>query len=315
MLKNRATARPTPSEREEEVEEAFGAQPPCPCATSSTLAETSCASASVPCGALGERSRPGRLIWAWPGLSAHAKGDRRRMERYAAVRIEWASSGARERWRRAATFARGWGARVSWRLTPVATPVGAAASRSWRDERLPVAAAAEQPGEHLADGVATPRRPADLRVAPAVGGGGGLIARDEVGERVVPGQDVEHRAEHDGEHDEDGGGDEPKVPVLVVLLEVGQQRRHGQRDHAHQLDEDVERRAGRVLERVPHRVAHHARLLLLPPRRVFGLFEAELLAELLRVIPGAAGVGHHDRQHAARGDCARQQAHQEAGSY
>ena len=51
----------------------------------------------------------------------------------------------------------------------------------------------------------------------------------------LPGKDAEHGPEDEGEHDEDGGGDEAEVPVLVVLLVVGQQRRHGERDHRHEL--------------------------------------------------------------------------------
>merc|ERR1719326_1815761 len=59
-----------------------------------------------------------------------------------------------------------------------------------------------------------------------------------------------------------------------------------------------------VLERVPYGITYHAGLPLV------GLLNLQLLAELLRVVPGAAGVRHHDRHHAARGDGPGERAHE-----
>jgi broad specificity phosphatase PhoE len=54
--------------------------------------------------------------------------------------------------------------------------------------------------------------------------------------------------------------------ATVVRLK---KRRHREGHHAHELDEDVERRARRVLERVADRVAHDARVVVVRSKVVF----------------------------------------------
>mmetsp|Transcript_25457 Transcript_25457/g.75625 ORF Transcript_25457/g.75625 Transcript_25457/m.75625 type:complete len:667 (+) Transcript_25457:447-2447(+) len=193
----------------------------------------------------------------------------------------------------------------------------AAGHLSGRDEVLvDAAAAAEQPADDLADRVPAVAGGGEAERLVAARGGAlahvlGRVARHHVCERVVPREDVHHRAQDEGEDDEDGRRDEAVLPVVVVFV-VLEQRRHRERDHRHELDQDVEGGARGVLERVADGVADDARLLLLLLGRVLALLEAELLAQLLRVVPRAARVGHHDGEHAARGDGAREQAHQEA---
>src|SRR5690349_6535005 len=67
---------------------------------------------------------------------------------------------------------------------------------------------------------------------------------------------------------------------------LNKQRRQHQCDRAQQLDEHVQRRPRRVLERIAHRVAHHRRLVGRAP------FAAVLarLNELLGVVPGPTAV-------------------------
>ena len=67
---------------------------------------------------------------------------------------------------------------------------------------------------------------------------------------------------------------------------------HDDGDHAHQFDEDVEGRAGGVLEGVSHGVAYNGGVV------AGGVLAAEVafLNELLGVVPGAAGVGKEDGQ-------------------
>src|SRR5437762_10458482 len=75
---------------------------------------------------------------------------------------------------------------------------------------------------------------------------------------------------------------------------LDKQRRQHQRDRAQELDEHMERRTGRVFERIADRVTHDRRLVGRAP------LPAVLpgLDELLRVIPGPAAVvqqgGHED---------------------
>ena len=54
--------------------------------------------------------------------------------------------------------------------------------------------------------------------------------------------------------------------ATVVRLK---KRRHREGHHAHELDEDVERRARRVLERVADRVAHDARFVVVRSKVAF----------------------------------------------
>ena len=73
------------------------------------------------------------------------------------------------------------------------------------------------------------------------------------------------------------------------------QPRHDDGHHAHQLDEDVEARAGGVLERVAYGVAYDSGFVYL------AAFAAEVafLDIFLGVVPCTAGVGHEYREHEA----------------
>jgi hypothetical protein len=90
-----------------------------------------------------------------------------------------------------------------------------------------------------------------------------------------------------GDHKNDDG--DPPVVARERLREAG---RHDERDDAGELDEDVERRSAGVLKRVADGVAGddggvERRALAAEARRA-------ALDVLLRVVPRAAGVGHHD---------------------
>mmetsp|Transcript_83775 Transcript_83775/g.234741 ORF Transcript_83775/g.234741 Transcript_83775/m.234741 type:complete len:453 (+) Transcript_83775:716-2074(+) len=118
------------------------------------------------------------------------------------------------------------------------------------------------------------------------------------------------RHQHGGDCRPEAQGDQAEVPILPILVAeaavVLQERSDGQRDHGHELDQNVERRARRVLEGVPDGVAHDASLALLC------LLDFELFAQLLAVVPRAAGVRHHDREHRARDNSAREHTHEAA---
>ena len=62
--------------------------------------------------------------------------------------------------------------------------------------------------------------------------------------------------------------------------------------HTQQFDQDVDGRPGSILEGIPHGVADHGRLVGLAT--LAAVFAA--LDVFLGVVPGAAGVGHHDRK-------------------
>jgi len=70
---------------------------------------------------------------------------------------------------------------------------------------------------------------------------------------------------------------------------------HYDGDHRHQLDKDVERRAGCVFEWVAYGVSNDGRTVH------FGAFAAEiaLFDIFLGIVPCAAGVGHEDGEHEA----------------
>ena len=75
-------------------------------------------------------------------------------------------------------------------------------------------------------------------------------------------------------------------------MEQNGQSSHDDRDHAHQLDQDVQRRAAGILERIADRVAHDGRLV------GRGVLAAEIpfFHIFLGIVPGAAGIGQEDRQ-------------------
>ena len=88
-------------------------------------------------------------------------------------------------------------------------------------------------------------------------------------------------------------------------MERDGQSGYDDRDHAHQLDQDVQRRARRILERVAHRVAYDRSLVVVRSLAA----EVALLDEFLCVVPGSARVGHENGQHEARAQAAYQQSH------
>lgn len=97
-----------------------------------------------------------------------------------------------------------------------------------------------------------------------------------------------------------------EAKLLEHPLEHDEQRGERQRDDGHEVDEDVHGRAGGILERIAHGIAHDSRLVGL------GALAAmmTLLDVLLRVVPRAAGVGHEDGHEHAGGDGARKEAAQ-----
>ena len=72
----------------------------------------------------------------------------------------------------------------------------------------------------------------------------------------------------------------------LCLQERDGQSGHDDAHHRHELDEDVKRRSGGVLERVAHGVAHDCGLVVLA---AFA-FKVAFLNHLLRVVPCAARV-------------------------
>lgn len=66
-----------------------------------------------------------------------------------------------------------------------------------------------------------------------------------------------------------------------------QDRRQDQRDHRHELDEDVHRRSCRILERIAYRISGDGGLMSI------AALSAQLSAFdiLLRIVPRAAGIG------------------------
>ena len=84
--------------------------------------------------------------------------------------------------------------------------------------------------------------------------------------------------------------------VLSEDMDIDDQRRKDDGDHREQLDQDVDRGAGGVLEGIADGVADNSRLMLI------GALAAVVarLDILLGVIPRAAGVRHKDREQEAR---------------
>ncbi|XP_021300539.1 uncharacterized protein LOC110428944, partial [Herrania umbratica] len=129
------------------------------------------------------------------------------------------------------------------------------------------------------------------RVGVAVGDRGGATLRDE-----------DRHGDADEGHDRD---DDPDHRVGVGADREDDDGRGDQhRDQVHDLDQRVDRRAGGVLERVTDGVADDRRLVGV------GALAAvvAVLDQLLRVVPGATGVGQEHRHQRARGDRAREVA-------
>ena len=74
--------------------------------------------------------------------------------------------------------------------------------------------------------------------------------------------------------------------------------------HAHELDQDVQGRAGRILEGVAHRIADNGCLMAF---RAFAAHMA-LLNIFFGIVPRSAGISHEYGQHKAGSQAAGQQA-------
>mmetsp|Transcript_103609 Transcript_103609/g.298393 ORF Transcript_103609/g.298393 Transcript_103609/m.298393 type:complete len:434 (+) Transcript_103609:257-1558(+) len=123
---------------------------------------------------------------------------------------------------------------------------------------------------------------------------------------ILPRQDAEVH-EHEGDYQADERHDGAHIPELPVFFAIDD-RRDEEGDHCHELEQDVQRRARGVLEGVTDGVAHHAGLALIR------LLDADLFAELLRIVPGAARVAHHDGEHRGAAYATREEAHDQARS-
>src|SRR6202022_4842469 len=89
-----------------------------------------------------------------------------------------------------------------------------------------------------------------------------------------------------------------RLPLATLPLHwtLNKQRRQHESDRREQLDEDVQRRSRRVLERIPDRVADHRRLVR---RRALSSVGAHLDV-LLGVVPGSARVVQESGQKDSR---------------
>mmetsp|Transcript_21032 Transcript_21032/g.52680 ORF Transcript_21032/g.52680 Transcript_21032/m.52680 type:complete len:305 (+) Transcript_21032:429-1343(+) len=99
---------------------------------------------------------------------------------------------------------------------------------------------------------------------------------------------------------QEAGANSPRLPVTFRL----QQRADCQGGDGHELDQDVQRRTGRVLERISDGVSNDARL----PDVL--LLDAQLFTQLLRVVPCATSIGHRDAQQASRCRGPRERPHE-----
>ena len=94
------------------------------------------------------------------------------------------------------------------------------------------------------------------------------------------------------------GGRAPRAPGNG-LVECDQ-RRDDQGHHTHELHEDVERRASRILEGVAHGVADNSSVVCFRTLGVHGTVNLGLVATVLEgflgIVPSATGVGHEDCQ-------------------
>ena len=94
-----------------------------------------------------------------------------------------------------------------------------------------------------------------------------------------------------------GGSSELRLCFLEHRLNHDEQRAEGQRDDRHEVDEDVHRRTGGILERVADGVADNGSLVSLGALATM----VAALDVLLSIIPSATGVRHEDgEQHARR---------------
>ena len=80
--------------------------------------------------------------------------------------------------------------------------------------------------------------------------------------------------------------------MMVLLHEGDCESCHHDAHHRHQLDEDIERRTGCILEWVAHGVANDTSLM---GKRALAS-EGTFLDVLLGIVPGTACVGHEHSQ-------------------
>src|SRR5450432_277545 len=109
-----------------------------------------------------------------------------------------------------------------------------------------------------------------------------------------------------------GEGDAREGRETRWALSLRDERRDEQRYDAHDLNQDRDARAGRILERVADGVADDRRLVGVGAFGVTG--EAALLDELLGVVRGAAPVRHHQRHRGAHGQGSRERSGQHFGT-
>ena len=73
---------------------------------------------------------------------------------------------------------------------------------------------------------------------------------------------------------------------------------HHDGNHRHQLNQNIQRRPGGILERVAYGISYHSSVM----RRGVLASEVAFLYELLRIVPGTARVGEEDSENEARSE-------------
>jgi hypothetical protein len=82
----------------------------------------------------------------------------------------------------------------------------------------------------------------------------------------------------------------PILPVAIAFHQGGDDKR----DDAHELDQDIQRRATRILERISDRVPNNASLVDLCSLSALGTFNLNVF---LGIVPRATSYCHHDGEH------------------
>mmetsp|Transcript_6763 Transcript_6763/g.22192 ORF Transcript_6763/g.22192 Transcript_6763/m.22192 type:complete len:577 (+) Transcript_6763:629-2359(+) len=112
-----------------------------------------------------------------------------------------------------------------------------------------------------------------------------------------------------GDEDDFNHEDDDAVPPSFPV--GAEDRGHGQGEDGHELNENVQRRARGILERVTDSVTNNARLVRVGLLATIGVFVFDVL---LGVIPSTTGVGHHHRKHETRGDGATEETTEALGT-
>mgnify|MGYP000703680446 CR=1 FL=1 len=97
--------------------------------------------------------------------------------------------------------------------------------------------------------------------------------------------------------------------LYSIKLRSEQAPRHGETGHddghhRHELDEDVQARAGSVLERVAHSVAHHGGAVYLAALAT----EVTFFDILFGIVPRTAGIRHKDSKYESAAKSADKQS-------